>query len=375
MPTGPALVVGGGVAAATVAFRLARTGRPVTLHAAGPRGASPAPRLVLNAATASLIADVFCAGAGLFDDAHPFDARIVVRNDGTAPEVARASGVVVAGDTLSRSLIRVLVARAAGRVTVTCDEQCVTQRGSFELVVDARGRASELNDGLIKQQRTRHQMGKRRAVCAEVTLRRGAPSNACVFETTDAAWAFLAPTGTRTATFQAMTLDATNDALDAVLRSAVMIPRWVETVRDIPVSFDAAPAVTLPFAGPGWLAVGDAAIAFDPICGDGTGNAVRGAILAAAVVDAVASGEHERASLNYYRWRLDRTFLAHLVACERVYRSFPSPDWAAEVDRGLITPSVLLEGKPGPHAGRFRLDGFRLVPRHEIGRPATPNAW
>jgi hypothetical protein len=341
MPAGPALVVGRGVAAATVAFRLATAGRPVTLQAGGPRGASPAPRLVLSAATASLIADVFGAGPGLFDDAHPFDARLVVRNDGTAPEVVRGPGVVVAGDRLSRSLIRVLVTGAAGRFTVTCDEQCVTQRGGFELVVDARGRASDLDDGLIKEPRTRYQMGTRRAVSADVTLRRGAPSNACVFETTEGAWAFLAPTGTRTATVQAMTLDATDDALDGVLRAAVMIPRWVETVRGVPVSFDAAPAVVDPFAGPGWLAVGDAAVAFDPLCGDGTGNAVRGAILAAAAAG-VASGEQDGGYLDYYRWRLNRTFLAHLVACERVYRSFPSQAWTAEADRVLGAPSVLL---------------------------------
>ena len=39
--------------------------------------------------------------------------------------------------------------------------------------------------------------------------------------------------------------------------------------------------------GPGWLSCGTAALSFDPICGDGTGHAVREGILAAAVIFAV----------------------------------------------------------------------------------------
>ena len=52
-------------------------------------------------------------------------------------------------------------------------------------------------------------------------------------------------------------------------------------VVDGPVSmFDSCPGMSLPLCGDRWVACGPAAIAFDPICGDGTAQAVREAILA-----------------------------------------------------------------------------------------------
>jgi len=42
--------------------------------------------------------------------------------------------------------------------------------------------------------------------------------------------------------------------------------------------------------GPDWLACGTAAVAFDPICGDGTAQAMREAILGCAVITAIGEG-------------------------------------------------------------------------------------
>ena len=51
------------------------------------------------------------------------------------------------------------------------------------------------------------------------------------------------------------------------------------------------PRARLPPASVGWLAVGEGALAFDPISGDGVGHALRGVVLAATTLHEIASGK------------------------------------------------------------------------------------
>jgi len=60
------------------------------------------------------------------------------------------------------------------------------------------------------------------------------------------------------------------------------------------------------------IAVGEAAITFDPILGDGVGNAVRSALLARSVMAAIVSGANERECLAHYRSRLAHAFAQHV---------------------------------------------------------------
>ena len=64
--------------------------------------------------------------------------------------------------------------------------------------------------------------------------------------------------------------------------------------------FPAHPRVAWSLAGSHWLACGTAALAFDPLCGDGTGHAIREAILAAAVLRAIQRGANVDELLNHY---------------------------------------------------------------------------
>ena len=60
------------------------------------------------------------------------------------------------------------------------------------------------------------------------------------------------------------------------------------------------------------LDVGESAVTFDPILGDGTGHAVRGALLATSVMEAIAAGANERDCLAHYRSRLAHAFAQHV---------------------------------------------------------------
>jgi flavin-dependent dehydrogenase len=126
-------------------------------------------------------------------------------------------------------------------------------------------------------------------------------------------------------------------------------------------TFPSHPRIAEPLCEPGWLACGTAALGFDPLCGDGTGNAIREAILASAVVRAGIDGADVDALVAHYRNRLVAGFKRHLEACREFYQAGHSgPWWDQELnslDRGLDWCARRLESAPG---FRFRLSGFAL---------------
>lgn len=87
-------------------------------------------------------------------------------------------------------------------------------------------------------------------------------------------------------------------------------------------------------SGSTWMAIGDAAFCVDPISGDGTGYAIRGAILATSVVDGIACSRVDyNNGLYHYTLRLRQAFVAHLKACISYYSvGFSSLSWQAEID-------------------------------------------
>jgi len=91
------------------------------------------------------------------------------------------------------------------------------------------------------------------------------------------------------------------------------------------------------------------------------GNAVREAILALAVVEAILDGADVKAALAHYRQRLLAAFARHLHLCRELYLSGRSgPWWDHQIDaaqRGLEwCKSVSEPAEPL----RYRLRGFSL---------------
>jgi flavin-dependent dehydrogenase len=120
--------------------------------------------------------------------------------------------------------------------------------------------------------------------------------------------------------------------------------------------FAAHPRIVDPLGGPGWLCGGTAAVAFDPISGDGTGYAIREAILAAAVMRSEAVPAD---LLAHYRARVVAGFKRHLEACRQFYATGGTgPWWREELAR--IEDGIRWCG-PEPEF-RFRLEGFDLKP-------------
>jgi flavin-dependent dehydrogenase len=308
------LVTGVGVAGLTAAQLLARRGCSVTVVDAGAR---PAPAVVLNSVTISLLEEVWGGDGMLLAGAHQLTGRRV-RWGGAGVETAAQPGVSMDSGVLARRL----------RERLVCDlvtggpPGCERAAGDWDWVIDA----DRTGDGLAA--------GRRCVLAAQVRLRPDVPDvpdGLCRMETVPDAWIHLAPLGAGLATVQAMVPTCPDDpaALLAALVARTDELGGLITEPDGPVTvFEAAPRLAEPRCGPGWLAVGDRAMKLDPLSGSGAASAVRQAILAAAVVGAPSAGVPVAEALAHYARRLHDAFLDHLAHCLRYYgAAFSIPAW------------------------------------------------
>jgi flavin-dependent dehydrogenase len=140
-----------------------------------------------------------------------------------------------------------------------------------------------------------------------------------------------------------------------------MIAHQITGIGSGSSEFPAYARIASPLCAPGWLACGTAAMAFDPICGDGTAHAIREAILASAVIRAIAKDGDLDDLLLHYEARLTAGFRRHLMLCRQFYLSGGTGTlWRAEldaIDRGI----QWCDAKLGAHASfRYQLRGFEL---------------
>ncbi len=104
-------------------------------------------------------------------------------------------------------------------------------------------------------------------------------------------------------------------------------------------------------------------MSFDPLCGEGTGNAVREAFLAAAVVRSALSGDAAEPLVEHYASRLQQGFLRHLQVCLQFYASGGKGRfWHTESEAlrdGIRTLEAALQLQGSP---RYRLVDRTLLP-------------
>jgi len=198
--------------------------------------------------------------------------------------------------------------------------------------------------------------GSRTATVAAVKLEKGSDSTACWIESLEDGWLFLMPD-----TLGSGWLISVGGPLNAQLEASRMVARQVRELGNASREFPSYPRIASPLCGEHWLACGTAALAFDPLCGDGTGHAIREAILASAVVRAAARGANVGALLAHYQARLLAGFRRHLAACHEFYQSGGSgPWWNSELEsvkKGLAWCDGQLERAGDFH---YRLRGLEL---------------
>jgi hypothetical protein len=330
----PVLVRGDGVACASAVHLLRRDGFATT---GGDAVARAAPVLLLSEAALALLRDVF-GQADLLAGHTPVTQRVVAWG-GAEPVAMPHSGIVVTGAELAAQLPPRHSAPAQG-------EPFFTIHG-----------AAPYPDAVVRR------FGRREAMAAAVELAPGADGAACHVEATAGGWLFLIPCGDG----QAWLLGV-GDTLDALLGQSRLVAARIATLGPTVARFETAPRMLETLAGEGWLACGTGAIAFDPICGDGTAQAVREGILAAAVIAGIREGDDDSAALiDHYQSMLLAAMRRHLQISLPFYRGGGTSPWwreqAEAVAGGYAWCTARLAAMPEP---RFVLRGARLVRREAV---------
>ena len=324
------VIRGDGVAARCCAHLLEGPGFRIAAEVA-PRATLPA--IMISEATQALFCDVF-GQPGLFEGLNRVTRRVVAWPFGAGARVLAHSAVVVAEQTLLERLRSL-------------------PSGGGALEISEAGWTIVASRPLPRSSAEKH-FGDRIARAIAVTLADGADRSACYVESLDDGWLFLLPESATTGW-----LLAVGGESESLLDRSRLLGGQLAEVRSVGAEFRAYPRIAWPLCGPAWLACGTGALAFDPLCGDGSGNAVREAILAAAVVRAVARGGNPDELLAHYRTRLLAGFHRHLQVCRQYYLGGGSSAWWAEqlewLHKGLAWCETELASAP---AARYQLRGF-----------------
>ena len=325
------LIRGGGVSVAT-AGRLLRC-EGFELVGAGELVRSPAPVVMLSEAALALLRDIFDR-PDLFRGRTPILRRIVAWGGGE-PAILPHNAIVVTGAELAAELPLPLLPAPDGDVGFTL-----------------------LGAPPFPDEALRH-FGRRGAMAAAADLAAQADGQACHVEAIESGWLFLIPCGAGKAW-----LLGVGDTLDMLLGQSRLVSAQIGNLGPVAARFETAPRMLESLAGHDWLACGTTAIAFDPICGDGTAQAAREAILAAAVIAGIERGEDRSALLGHYQAMLLAAMRRHLQISLPFYRSGGASPWwreqAAAVADGYAWCTARLATMPEP---RFVLRGTRLMPR------------
>jgi hypothetical protein len=325
------LIRGDGVAAYCCAYLLTKAGVPVSLERVDrPR----LPVILLGDQSLALIRDIFDQPV-MLADAPRIRKRVVAWGPKAAPLMVEHSAIVVSEESLLERI----------RPSLTAPGN-PPQEAPWTIFA-ARPLPAPAAD---------HCFGSRTASAVPVTLKDGSNPAACWIESLDDGWLFLVPNAPQSGWLLAV--GATAEAL--LGQSRVVVAEIVH--RGSPSGeFPAYARLTSPLCASGWLACGTAAMAFDPICGDGTAHAVREAILASAVIRALAGGGSLEDLLGHYEARLTAGFRRHLALCRPFYLSGGAGAlWTAELD-AIEHGIQWSDAKLGAHTNfRYQLRGFDL---------------
>lgn len=259
-------------------------------------------------------------GPALHLDRETFDAWLMAQ--------ARAAGVSVWRGSRVRQLRRVA---ATWHVELSHDAGACEPR-QFDLVVQAAGRQSSLSRRLDGGRALRWDrlVGVARHI---PTLRE--PAWRMWVEAIAAGWVYFTPFADRSGVVVWMTDadllsrgDALEQAFDRVLAQTRHIAAVVANTTGLRV-FDARSALSLAPVGDGYVMVGDAAAAYDPLSSRGIETALRGGLRAADAI--VSAFRGETAALADYARAVHREFREYLDLRQGYYaleRRFPdSPFW------------------------------------------------
>ena len=344
-----ARVIGGGIGALCCAALLRRKGWDVTL-CLPPKTQSPA--VVLNAVTIQIIHDIFGDVNYLLQDAQPIKRHYINWGDNRPDEFTPCSAFALTADVLSARLFDLLKQDSQ---LIIAGESDADSKFDWDIYA-ANGQRT-----IIPPRR----FGRRSAICVDVTLHDDGDSTTSFIEATPGGWLFLAPVARGRAVLQAVVPEKPADVVQttrALLDPTKQIKRIVKDLADAAFTVECAPKKLDRMDGPNWLATGTAACSYDPLCGDGTGYAIRAAILAAAVLDGIDRETKKESLLTYYKLRLTYAFYTHLRSCLSLYSSASfNHIWRRELSMMEDGLGKVEQELSNMSTTQYQLNGFELL--------------
>ncbi len=332
------LIRGDGIAACCCEHLLRRAGFEVWSE---PSERPRLPAIMLSDAAVGLIRDVFDT-KDLFSDKHGIARRVVAWGHDAEPVKLAHSAIVVSEQELLDA-----VHAAPPKQNPWQNPGNNTDDHADWTVITSRP---------LPAGTTEHGFGARTAHAIPVTLR--AQADTCWIESLEEGWLFLIPN--RDAGGWLLSVGSTPEAL---LTQSRVVAKQIAQRLPATGEFAASPRIVTPLSGVDWVACGTAAMAFDPLCGDGTANAVREAILASALIGAACKGGNPEDLAQHYQARLTAGFARHLALSLNFYQTGGSGEWwqreAASLQDGLRWCAQQNEGFAGY---RYQLQGFELTP-------------
>src|SRR5258708_3016542 len=298
------LIQGDGIAACSCARLLRSNGFEVAL---AKTARSKLPTILVSESTQLLLRDVFEDG-DLFRGFPQIRNRIVSWGRQSRTQTIPHSAVAVSEEEL--------LSRLWPKVPA-----CVDIEGKNFAWTIVTSRASDLFPYHCK-------FGSRNGFGISVRVKRGGDRDGCWVESLDSGWLFLLACGHDNAFLLSIGAPP-----EVQLEKSRLVEMQIESLNGPTTQFAAYPRILSALYGPGWLACGSAAMAFDPVCGEGASNAVREAILASAVVRALSKGVATQDVFAHYSSRLTAGCLRHLEACRDFYvRGNSGQFWESEIE-------------------------------------------
>ncbi|WP_341531907.1 hypothetical protein WKK05_38545 (plasmid) [Nostoc sp. UHCC 0302] len=355
------LVIGNGIAGLSCARLLVNRGWEIEIW--GNQCFSPT--LILNQITCNLLQDIWQLESSFWNSLHLLQERKVCwGNDENFLSMAEPS-MVINGNSLRNCLWQHLLDEYHNQIKFqelpASIDNLLERQSEFAWIVDAGGRQSIIARKLGASHR--HSFGNRCILSQEVRLTNLVKKDIYWIESVSGGWLFFAPLGGNRAILQSMVPPFSGEPASIfinLLKQTRHIQDFISQLSGTLAIFTAFPQILQPLCGDKWLAVGDAAFSVDPISGDGTGYAIRGAILATSIIDAIASGLSSSDCLEHYSLRLGKAFAAHIQQCLKYYsKGFTSSIWQEEIERMHKAQELLQQTKHQDFT--HILKGFQLV--------------
>ncbi len=330
-------IQGDGVAARCCAHLLRKSGFSIAITR---RDRARVPAIMLGEQSLALLRDVF-ENPALFADSPKITRRVVAWGDASPVHSVPHSAVVVSEKVLLETI---------GQDTGSQPE------------TDRNPDFTIYTTGPLPPHIAEQTFGSRRATAARVLWKQTADPSSCWIESLPDGWLFLIPN-----TSDSTWLLAIGAPLETQLAASRLIAPLVEISSARSAEFSSCPRILKPVCGDNWLACGSVAMGFDPICGDGTAQAVREAILASAVIAGLANNMEKSALLSHYESMLTASMRRHLSLCADFYRTGGTGSWWQAELQSLLAGhawcTARLAQAPEP---QFQLNGFELLKREPV---------